>query len=723
MIETIICGKVSGNFIVESLFKLKDIIEISGIFEVNSKTTIRDAYFNNLPLFTNIKNIPNNTKLAYVPFNSEINRDVDIVRYLLNRGINVIEEIPKSKKDTIKYLKEIKSKNCYYLIRNLYEETEISKMFIRKAKQIMQEQKIIYIDSFISKDMLFSIFKLIKSSLNENFCFDIKTFSHDEFITISGKISEITFCFKVYDPININNRCKYYENKLEFVFEDGSLILEIFKNIIIWENRRNLFFDKDNININLYNAEQLLNLKTSFTVENKTDLNDELLLLVKKQITFLDNMKNDGRKYLPKVHEIIKDVQLFDEFECLVRKFDLKDDLTIKQNSYLSSNLEKNEWLYETPNLMNIHSIQDVERRYSFIDHVHVNKFLESINMYIYLSMILFFQNNGVFIDCNRKYNINEIIEKNFNSRNKNIILRWLNILFENEFIHLENNNCYLRKVVNKNNIDRYYEDAKNLWDWKLGDPLSIDYINQNIKYLQELFDGKKKCNSILFPGGDLKYAKALYKNNMVYRYINDLVAITISDYVKKYSSGINKIKILEIGAGIGATTDSVLKRLIDENLIDEVLYKYTDISNFFIQCAKSKYENVVSNIEYEKIDIDKDMEKLGKETFDIVIAVGVLNNSGKLNTVLREIYNTVKKDSLILIAEPVKEPPEMLVSQVFMMTKPTDIRLEKNRTFLNRLEWLDLLKDTFDKKQILTYPKNTHALYEFGQQLFVVKI
>ncbi|QQT91416.1 hypothetical protein I6I93_02190 [Peptoniphilus harei] len=54
MIETIICGKVSGNFIVESLFKLKDIIEISGIFEVNS-TTIRDAYFNNLPLFTNIK--------------------------------------------------------------------------------------------------------------------------------------------------------------------------------------------------------------------------------------------------------------------------------------------------------------------------------------------------------------------------------------------------------------------------------------------------------------------------------------------------------------------------------------------------------------------------------------------------------------------------------------------------------------------------------------------
>ncbi|WP_153308234.1 hypothetical protein [Streptococcus agalactiae] len=56
-------------------------------------------------------------------------------------------------------------------------------------------------------------------------------------------------------------------------------------------------------------------------------------------------------------------------------------------------------------------------------------------------------------------------------------------------------------------------------------------------------------------------------------------------------------------------------------------------------------------------------------------------------------------------------------------MTKPTDIRLEKNRTFLNRLEWLDLLKDTFDKKQILTYPKNTHALYEFGQQLFVVKI
>ena len=120
-----------------------------------------------------------------------------------------------------------------------------------------------------------------------------------------------------------------------------------------------------------------------------------------------------------------------------------------------------------------------------------------------------------------------------------------------------------------------------------------MDYIRENIKKLKKLFDGKIDCNTILFPESDIRYATALYKDNIIYRFLNEIIGIQVVNYVNEhFDKKCGKITILELGAGIGATTDNIIKKLKEYNLFQKVNYLYTDISKFFLDIGKEKYKD-----------------------------------------------------------------------------------------------------------------------------------
>lgn len=66
-------------------------------------------------------------------------------------------------------------------------------------------------------------------------------------------------------------------------------------------------------------------------------------------------------------------------------------------------------------------------------------------------------------------------------------------------------------------------------------------------------------------------------------------------------------------------------------------------------------------------------------------------------------------------------EPIEMLVSQVFMMEEPNDVRSDKNSTFLGVNDWLNIIKK-YGSFEVSIFPKENHSLSVFGQKLFIIK-
>ena len=151
--------------------------------------------------------------------------------------------------------------------------------------------------------------------------------------------------------------------------------------------------------------------------------------------------------------------------------------------------------------------------------------------------------------------------------------------------------------------------------------------------------------------------------------------------------------------------------------------YIFTDVSNFFLAEAKQKFSKY-KQLEYKYLNIDSDPRKQGfcNEDYDIIIAAGVLNNAVDLERTIGYLMSMLKPGGYILISEPIREFPEILVSQAFMVMIPEDTRYEDNKTFLDGIQWRDLILSNTEVEELIEVPKIGHKMEAFGQKLFIVR-
>lgn len=143
---------------------------------------------------------------------------------------------------------------------------------------------------------------------------------------------------------------------------------------------------------------------------------------------------------------------------------------------------------------------------------------------------------------------------------------------------------------------------------------------------------------------------------------------------------------ILEIGAGTGATSNKVLSDIRENKFEEHIVYFYTDISRFFLQRAKERYKECDGKIEmhHQTLDIDEAFSSQLPSNFqaDIVIAVGVLNNSVNTDKCIYEINSVMKPGGILLVIETVEDVPDILITQSFMMTAPKDAMMKRQKKF-----------------------------------------
>lgn len=259
---------------------------------------------------------------------------------------------------------------------------------------------------------------------------------------------------------------------------------------------------------------------------------------------------------------------------------------------------------------------------------------------------------------------------------------------------------------VTEESASSSWKQMLELWNGKLCNELANEYLMKNIMALSELFSGEINATHILFPEGKFDYANALYKDTFIFKYLNSLIL----EEVQRTEQISENIDILEIGAGTGSTTDTLLP-LIEKN--EKISYYFTDISIIFIQEAKRRYGKV-DNILYSKVDIDHlEFDK----RVDIIIANGVLNNAKNIEYTITTLLELVNKGGKIFIIEQVEESLEMLVSQAFMMEESKDLVKKGEKTFRNIEDWLNLFNNSkIDRVEVL--PKE----HFMEQRLFVIQ-
>ena len=246
---------------------------------------------------------------------------------------------------------------------------------------------------------------------------------------------------------------------------------------------------------------------------------------------------------------------------------------------------------------------------------------------------------------------LNQILKcLSVNTDNNDIIYRWIELLKKYNYV-TETDGIYVCKIeIYEKGLKYGWEEVEYLWKGKLESPLVLDYIINNIKNWDKLIQKEQQATLLLFEQGEDIYAHALYKETKILQYLNHSLSKKVLGYLHENANA----TILEIGAGTGATSNKVLSDIRENKFEEHIVYFYTDISRFFLQRAKERYKECDGKIEmhHQTLDIDEAFSSQLPSNFqaDIVIAVGVLNNSVNTDKCIYEINSVMKPGGILLV-------------------------------------------------------------------------
>ncbi|SCO58404.1 polyketide synthase [Fusarium fujikuroi] len=165
---------------------------------------------------------------------------------------------------------------------------------------------------------------------------------------------------------------------------------------------------------------------------------------------------------------------------------------------------------------------------------------------------------------------------------------------------------------------------------------------------LRRLFDNMEN----LFTGKAVAI-ETLLKDNVLADLYN-VMTFDYSRFLRILSHTRPTLKILEVGAGTGGTTETILRGLAQvRGLPAYAVYNFTDISAGFFPAAKDRFSGA-PNMEFNVLDVSQNPLEQGFQagTYDLIVAANVLHATPSLHETLRNIRQLLKSDGMLVMTE-----------------------------------------------------------------------
>lgn len=252
-----------------------------------------------------------------------------------------------------------------------------------------------------------------------------------------------------------------------------------------------------------------------------------------------------------------------------------------------------------------------------------------------------------------------------------------------------------------------------------LGYPRALaDFMRSCNEHLTELAQDRVRIQELLFADGEMATAVAGYRDNVVGHYLNRAAREVIAGLAGNLAGDRSPVRILELGAGTGGTTDDVLAGLVGL----PVDYQFTDVSQFFLRAAEERFGDH-PQLRYGIVDLNADLPP--QEHCDIVLAANVIHNALHIGDTLGRLHELINPGGALVFIETCTANYQLLTSLKFLMSPnpgqphpgKSDIRAGR-RIFLSEVEWCDQLAAAgFTPLPVL--PAADHALGGLDQRLF----
>ena len=213
--------------------------------------------------------------------------------------------------------------------------------------------------------------------------------------------------------------------------------------------------------------------------------------------------------------------------------------------------------------------------------------------------------------------------------------------------------------------------------------PSSSEWINDSEEEKRRLFDivglssvnGEAVCRlgTQLFSILTQKSSplELLMEDKLLYRYYRGALKfarcnIQLAKVVELLIYKNPRVKLLEIGAGTGGTTRSLLEAIGNGSKCGwgpfASEYHFTDVSSGFFAEAQDQFQDWSEIITYRKLDIERDPAQQGFEcgSYDIVVAGQVLHATKVMESTMRNVRSLLKPGGKLLLMESTKNQLDM---------------------------------------------------------------
>ena len=173
-------------------------------------------------------------------------------------------------------------------------------------------------------------------------------------------------------------------------------------------------------------------------------------------------------------------------------------------------------------------------------------------------------------------------------------------------------------------------------------------------KYLLEVLQGRMSPLSVIYPQGDLNFMYQFDKlGDLLGDVYYNMYMQVIATYARQLSNKGEKVRVLEVGAGVGHVTRQLLPKLKDTPNIE---YWFTDLGKAFVEHAKTLFSDYVHMMKFSTFDITKSAPKQGLlGSFDIVISCNVIHTTESVMDSVVNLKSCLGDDGVLFIIESAK--------------------------------------------------------------------
>ena len=212
-------------------------------------------------------------------------------------------------------------------------------------------------------------------------------------------------------------------------------------------------------------------------------------------------------------------------------------------------------------------------------------------------------------------------------------------------------------------------------------------------KTLSAVLTGEVHPLEFYLPGGSSSSVESSYRELPIFRYCNGISAAVLEAQARALSAGAAgaRLRILEVGAGTGGTTASLLPLLPPESTV----YCFTDVSKFFTDLGRKKFQEHPF-LRYRELDIEKDPVAQGypAASFDWVVAAHVLHATRGIAETLAHVRRLMAPGGVLLLLEETRFQRKYNFSMGFLpgFDDFEDYDLRPLHPLLSASRWRDAL-------------------------------